>query len=360
MPCSSTPARSDDVLDRALAWIDEGRRVALATVVETWGSAPRPRGSQLVVRDDGLFFGSVSGGCVEGKVIEAAQASMQDRRHQLLEFGVSNEEAWEVGLACGGTVRIYVEPVASVDAAGTLGRVLLDRTRRARADKRAVVLLTPLDPGPEGAGHRTGPVRSWMRGDAPLERALAEAAERALATDDAVTVEPASGPKVFVQAFNPPLRLVIVGAVHVAEPLARMGALLGYEIVMIDPREGFARPERWPGLTVATGWPDEVLATLAIDHRTAIVALTHDPKIDDPALAAALRSDAFYIGALGSKKTHAARAQRLAAQRFTEQQIARIHGPIGLRIGARSPAEIAVSIAGQLTERLRTAAAPGA
>ena len=233
----SFPESDADVLDRALAWVDEGRRVAIATVVETWGSSPRPRGSQLVVRDDGLFFGSVSGGCVEGKVVEAA------------------------------------------------------------------------------------------------------------------------GGRVFVQAFNPPLRLVIVGAVHIAEPLARMGALLGYAVVMIDPREGFARPERWPGLTVATDWPDEVLATLAVDHRTAIVALTHDPKIDDAALESALRSDAFDIGALGRQKTHAARALRLAEQGFTPAQIARIHGPIGLRIGARSPAEIAVSVVAQLTERLRNGAA---
>ena len=335
----------EDVLDRALTWIDEGRRVALATVVETWGSSPRPRGSQLVVRDDGLFFGSVSGGCVEGRVVEAAQAAMQDRKHQLLEFGVSNEEAWEVGLACGGTVRIYVEPVASGEAAGPIGRAQLEVSQKARHDKRALVMITPLD---------GGAVRTWQQGEPPLEPALADAAARALATDDAQAVDTAAGAKTFVQAFNPQRRLVIVGAVHIAEPLARMGALLGYEIVMIDPREGFARPERWPGLTVRAEWPDEVLATLAVDHRTAIVALTHDPKIDDPALVSALRSDAFYIGALGSKKTHAARTERLAEQGFTPEQIARIHAPIGLRIGGRSPAEIAVSIVAQLTEQLRT------
>lgn len=344
---SAALERDADVLDRALAWLDEGHRVAIATVVETWGSSPRPRGSQLVVRDDGLFFGSVSGGCVEGKVVEAAQAAMQERQSQLLEFGVSNAEAWEVGLACGGTVRIHVAPVASGELPGSIGRAPLEASRRARVEKRAIVMLTPLD-GSTAA--------TWAPGEPPLEPALAEAAQRSLTTDDAQAVETAGG-RVFVQAFNPPLRLVIVGAVHIAEPLARMGALLGYAVVMIDPREGFARPERWPGLTVATDWPDEVLATLAVDHRTAIVALTHDPKIDDPALESALRSDAFYIGALGSKKTHAARAQRLAEQGFTPAQIARIHGPIGLRIGARSPAEIAVSIVAQLTERLRSGGA---
>lgn len=346
MASSSAPHGTDeDVLDRALTWIDDGRRVALATVVETWGSSPRPRGSQLVVRDDGLFFGSVSGGCVEGKVVEAAQAAMQDRQHQLLEFGVSNEEAWEVGLACGGTVRIYVAPVASGEASGPIGRAQLQTAQQARRGKRALVLLTPLD---------GGAVRTWHQGDPPLEPALADAAARALATDDAQAVDTASSTRTFVQAWNPPLRLVIVGAVHIADPLARMGALLGYEIILIDPREGFARPERWPGLTVRADWPDEVLATLGVDHRTAIVALTHDPKIDDPALVSSLRSEAFYIGALGSKKTHAARTARLVEHGFTPEQIARIHAPIGLRIGGRSPAEIAVSIVGQLTEQLRT------
>jgi len=175
---SAALERDANVLDRALGWLDEGHRVAIATVVETWGSSPRPRGSQLVVRDDGLFFGSGSGGCVEGKVVEAAQAAMQDRQSQLLEFGVSNAEAWEVGLACGGTVRIHVAPVASGELPGSIGRAPLEASRRARVEKRAIVMLTPLD--------------------------------------GSTAVETAGG-RVFVQAFNPPLRLVIMGAVHIAE-----------------------------------------------------------------------------------------------------------------------------------------------
>ena len=338
----------DDVLNKALEWLDEGRRVALATVVETWGSSPRPRGSQLVVRDDGLFLGSVSGGCVEGKVVEAAQTAMADRAHRLLQFGVSNEEAWEVGLACGGTVRIYVEPVSGGAAAGgPLGRDVLAAIRRARAEARAIVLVTPLD---------GGAVRTWTAGDPPLPEGFQAAAARALATDDAVSVETPDG-AVFVQAINPPLKLVIVGAVHIAEPLARIASLLGYAVTLIDPREAFARAERWPGITVATDWPDEVMGAMAIDHRTAIVALTHDPKIDDPALEAALKSSAFYVGALGSGKTHGARLRRLAARGFEDATLARIHGPVGLKIGARSPGEIAVSIAAQMTEALRRAPA---
>lgn len=335
----------DDGLDNALDWIDGGKKVAIATVVETWGSSPRPRGSQLVVREDGLFVGSVSGGCVEGKVVLAAQAAMHDGAHRLLEFGVSNEEAWEVGLACGGTVRIYVAPVSGGGARGPIGRHVLSEIRAARTAKRAIVVMTPLG---------GGAVTTWTPGEPPLPAALDEAAAHARATDAARAVETDGGP-VFVQALNPPLQLVIVGAVHIAEPLARMGALLGYHVTLIDPREAFARAERWPGMTVLTDWPDEVMEKMGLDHRTAVVALTHDPKIDDPALEVALKSSAFYVGALGSGKTHGSRLRRLAARGWDERALGRIHGPVGLDIGAKSPSEIAVSIAAQLTLALRRA-----
>jgi xanthine dehydrogenase accessory factor len=342
-------AADEDLLDKALDWIDQGRRVAVATVVDTWGSSPRPRGSQLVVRDDGLFLGSVSGGCVESKVVEAAQVAMNDRAHRLLEFGVSHETAWDVGLACGGTVRIYVEPVRSGDSApgGPLDRAVLETVRRARAGQRAVVLLTPLD---------GRPVTTWANDDPALEPALAQAAHRAIVNDDAATVETSSG-RVFVQAINPPLKLVIVGAVHIAQPLVQIASLLGYEITLVDPREAFARAERWPGITVANDWPDERIRSMHLDHRSAVVALTHDPKVDDAALEAALQSAAFYVGALGSMKTHGARLQRLQSRGFTADALGRIHGPIGLRIGARSPGEIAVAIVAQMTESLRRAPA---
>lgn len=229
----------------------------------------------------------------------------------------------------------------------------------ARADKQAAVLLTPLGspdaagPSPRGVQGRLP--RVWRPGEELPEDLLA-AARRALATDDAVTVETAGGP-VFLKPLNPPLRLFVVGAVHIAEPLSKMAALLGYDVTILDPREAFARAERWPGVTVKAEWPDEALAAAGVDHRTAIVALTHDPKIDDPALAAALRSPAFYVGALGSGKTHGSRLRRLAQQGFSEEALARIHGPVGLKIGARSPAEIAVSIVAQMTEVLRRGAA---
>jgi xanthine dehydrogenase accessory factor len=312
----------DEAIARAREWLDAGRRVALATVVDTWGSSPRPRGSQLAVRDDGLFVGSVSGGCVEGKVVEAALEVMASNTPRLLEFGVANEEAWEVGLACGGTVRIFVH----VPDRATLAAI---------ENAREIVVLTPLDGRPVTTGM-------------PSDEALRAAAERAIATDQPETVD-----GVFVQAKNPPLSLVVVGAVHIAAPLTRIARELGYAVTVIDPRSGFARPERMPGVTVLAEWPDEAMPKLNIGHRTAVVALTHDPKIDDVALEAALKSDAFYIGALGSKKTHASRLARLAELGFGAEALARIHGPVGLAIGAKSPAEIAISIAAQMTSTLR-------
>lgn len=230
----------------------------------------------------------------------------------------------------------------------------------AKRDKRAAVLVTPLGsqgpvkPGVEVKGDPSrGEPWVWSPGDAiDLAPELRDGALRAIATDDAFTVETSSGP-MLLKPQNPPLRLFIVGAVHIAEPLAKMGDLLGYAVTIVDPRAAFARAERWPGVTVKNEWPDEFFATVTLDHRAAIVALTHDPKVDDPALVAALRSDAFYVGALGSGKTHGSRLRRLGEQGLTAAELARIHGPIGLKIGARSPSEIAVSIVAQMTEVLR-------
>ena len=162
------------------------------------------------------------------------------------------------------------------------------------------------------------------------------------------------GAEWFLNPFNPPLRLILVGAVHIAQPLAEIAALTGYDVTVVDPRTSFASPERFPGMKLMTDWPDEAMTALAPDARTAIVTLTHDPKLDDPALQAALKSPAFYVGALGSKKTHAARIARLTEAGFAERDIARIHGPVGLSIGAKSPAEIATSIMAEITETLRT------
>ncbi len=228
-------------------------------------------------------------------------------------------------------------------------RETLDRMLADRAAKRPVVLAINLDSGAEVIIDLADTDRL-----AELEPAVADAARAAVRSDKSTTVSTDAG-DVFLHVFNPPLRLIIVGAVHIAQPLARMAALAGYEVTVVDPRRAFATVERFPGVTVLSDWPDDALTELAPDARTAVVTLTHDPKIDDPALATALKSEAFYTGALGSKKTHAARLERLSHAGFTGETLARIHGPVGLAIGAKSPAEIAVSILAQMTETLRAA-----
>jgi xanthine dehydrogenase accessory factor len=214
-------------------------------------------------------------------------------------------------------------------------------------DHRSVALATGLK-----SGHQLLLDGDRTDGELKLDDAAIGAMREALRADRNRTLDTAAG-RVFVEVFSPPRRCFVVGAVHIAQPLVQMLSLADYQPIIVDPRESFATEARFPGLELSTEWPDEALERLRPDHRSAVVTLTHDPKLDDPALAVALRSECFYIGALGSKRTHAARCQRLTEMGFTEAELARIHGPIGLAIGAVSPAEIAVSILGQMTQILR-------
>ena len=227
---------------------------------------------------------------------------------------------------------------------------ILDKLQAARASKTPVALATNLRSGQQLLIYASG-----TDGDLCLDMDMVVAAGDALKRDEHLRFRTPAG-EVFVQVFNPAPRLLIVGAVHIAEPLARMGELAGYGVTVIDPRRGFAESQKFEGFAVMGEWPDEAMSTLKPDSRTAVVTLTHDPKLDDPALAAALRSSAFYIGALGSRKTHAARLERLKEAGFSDDELARIHGPVGLDIGALSPAEIAVSIVGQITQVRRAGA----
>jgi xanthine dehydrogenase accessory factor len=226
-------------------------------------------------------------------------------------------------------------------------RQFLDRALAVSRQGRSAALVTNLK-----SGRQTFIEGDRIEGELKLDAAALEKVRATLRDDRNSTIETPEGP-VFVEVFNPPLRLILIGAVHMAQPLARMAALAGYAVTVVDPRSAFATDERFPGIALSTEWPDEALARLRPDRRTAIVTLTHDPKIDDPALIAALRSPAFYIGALGSKKTHAGRCGRLKEAGFNDAALARIHGPVGLTIGALSPAEIGVSILAQITQVLR-------
>ena len=348
-----TPSDAEDVLLTAAAWLNGGNRVALATVVATWGSSPRPAGSQLAVREDGAFVGSVSGGCVEGAVVEEALGVMAGGQPRLLAFGVANETAWEVGLACGGKIRIYVERLEAkgqIHGGGDTPGDMLTRLLADRAARRTVVVATTLATGEQRLIHPFEPAQA---GDPDPGDPALRAAAHAAAVADQSTICELAGHEIFLRVHNPPLRLVVVGAVHIAQALCPMAAIAGFAVTVVDPRTAFATPERFPGVALSTDWPDRALETLALDHRSAVVTLTHDPKLDEPALAAALRSRAFYIGALGSTRTQAARLGRMRGLGFDDATLARIHGPVGLDIGARSAAEIAVSILAQIVERLR-------
>lgn len=328
---TSARAEHDSIPEIALDWHRSGRGAALATVIETWGSAPRQAGSQLVISGSGEMMGSVSGGCVEGAVVTEAQAALLDRRSRILTFGVSDETAFSVGLACGGTIRVLVEPIGAGEEA--LPAAMLEQIVAARAARRPLaVSVRPED---------------WQRA---LVAPGADAAVDARFRSDRSGMEEDGR---FIAVHNPPLRLIVVGAVHIAQALVQMARLCGYDTVLIDPRSAFGSAARFPGEVILEDWPDEALEALRPDARTAIVTLTHDSKLDDPAIRIALRSGAFYLGCLGSTRTHARRVERLEAAGFSPEEIARIHAPVGLDTGARNPAEIAVSIMAQITLRLR-------
>lgn len=226
-------------------------------------------------------------------------------------------------------------------------REILHAVLAAREAKRPAVLVSELDSGDQRLFYADAP-------DAPgLDPTVRAACIEALRADRSRRLANEGGGSLFLQVLNPPLRMVIVGAVHITQALAPMAALLGYEVTVVDPRRAFATDERFPGVAVDTEWPDDALRRLAPDRRTAVVTLTHDPKLDDPALEVALSSDAFYIGSLGSRRTHASRLERLRSQGFDDPALARIHGPIGLSIGAKSPAEIAIAVTAEITARLR-------
>ncbi|MEO9651675.1 MAG: XdhC family protein [Roseobacter sp.] len=318
----------DNAPELALAWHQAGRGAALATVVEIWGSAPRRVGAQLVIAGDGEMQGSVSGGCVEGAVVLEAAEALSLGEARLLEYGVSDGDAFAVGLACGGTIRVLVEPIGTVLPEDILQALVADRAAR-----RPVAYEVTLSSGQRRLVH-----------EGYLERFAMDRSGFESEGD------------VFVAIHNPPLRLAVVGAVHIAQALVPMARIAGYDPVIIEPRGAFGSQARFPGEEIVADWPDDALRDIGLDTRTALVLLTHDPKLDDPALHLGLNSECFYIGALGSKRTHAARVDRLRESGFRAEQIDRIQGPIGLDIGASGPPEIAVAILAQMTQRLRRGA----
>ena len=296
-------ANHDRILAAAIDWA--GAPMAIATVVETWKSAPCPVGTHMLVHADGRFVGSVSGGCVEGDVLERAQLVLAGAPPVLRRYGVADDAAWDVGLPCGGDIQVLVQPVS---ADGFPAHLFAD-IMKARSAGAALSVVTDLESG-----------------------------RSALLDNDA-----GAG---FVNIYHPPRRLLIVGAVEIASALAAIAVSQGVDVTLCDPRGRFLTAERFPGIRLDDRWPDDAVKAFAPDSRSAIVTLSHDPKIDDPALAAALASPAAYVAALGSVRSHQARIARLSAAGVSAEQCARIEGPAGVAINAISAPEIALSIAG--------------
>jgi xanthine dehydrogenase accessory factor len=304
--------------------------VGRAVVTRVWGSAPRTEGANLIATADGRMAGSVSGGCVEGAVVEAITEAMSEGKPRLLDFTVTHERAWEVGLACGGSIGVFVEPAIRPE--------LLEAAR-----------------GPGGVV-----VASVIGGAAPLGRpdphvaaAVADEARSALASlacRVATVVMPAGEVSVFLEVFPKQPTLFIIGAVHIAESLCQLARPLGYRTVVADGRAAFLTRDRFPDADLLVeAWPEEAFKEVGIDDATCVCILSHDPKFDEPALDAALRSPAAYIGAIGSRKTQEIRRERLKDAGFSPEEVARLHGPIGLDLGGRHPGEIALAILAEIT-----------
>jgi len=326
--------------EKAALWLKEGRRIALATVIRTWGSSPRPLGSVLVVRDDGAFEGSVSGGCVEGAVVVEAIEALKRRAPKILDFKAGEDDVWAPGLSCGGRISIFLNPI------GEEQETIVHQVRRSLDQGHPGILVNGLANGEvdflttdSGRGVVFPPEIYIMAG-------------KFLSARKSQTIS-AYGEEIFLNFIPPLQRLYIVGAVHVAQSLVPMARMCGFQVFLIDPREAFADPARFPGQEIKIDSPEDFLAGQQLNSECAFVTLTHDPKLDEPGLKIALEAECFYIGALGSRKTHEARLKNLKNAGLSSGQVKRISGPVGLSIGAKTPQEIAVSILAELIAALR-------
>jgi xanthine dehydrogenase accessory factor len=342
-----------ELLETIDAWGDAAASAGRAVVVRTFGSAPRPEGAVLLATADGRIAGSVSGGCVEGAAVEEIERARRTGHSRVIRYGISDAQAWDVGLACGGTIDVLVQPAIPAAA--------LEAARASVSpDRGGLAVVTPLpedSPPPEFGEHRPGEGAAaepplvvddaglhGSLGDAALDEELVEAARDALRRGASRTVELA-GRSLFIEAFPVRPRLVIVGATEIARSLVTLAGALGYERVVVDARPAFAAEERFPDVErLMTDWPDEAFSAIDLGPDDAVAVLSHDPKFDEPAISEALRRGARYVGAIGSRKTQGDRRTRLREAGVSEADLGRLHGPIGLDLGGRSPAETALAI----------------
>ncbi|HET7857360.1 MAG TPA: XdhC/CoxI family protein [Gaiellaceae bacterium] len=320
-----------EILGTLERWVGEGLRVATATVVATERSAPRDPGAVLAVSERGEVAGSVTGGCVEPAVYQEAVEVLEGGEPRLRSYGIADEDAFEVGLPCGGTVHIFVD---------ALDGELVPPLAEALREERPVALEVAI------SGPRIGAKRLVSTGEGPGGELLARGETAIVETDDG---------ELFVSSFAPRPNMYVFGAVDHAAAVAQVGRFLGYRVTVCDARARFATAERFPDVDeLVVEWPDRFLAQAPVDERTAICVLTHDHKFDVPLLEVALETPAGYIGAMGSRRTNEARADRLKAEGVTAEQLERIHAPIGLDIGSRTPEEVAIAVAAQIVDTFRS------
>ena len=308
-------AEVDDILTPLSIWLKDKRKIALATVISTWGSSQRPVGGQMAIDQNGEISGSVTGGCIEGAVITEGIKSLSDGKTRVKDYGISNDMAWEVGLACGGELKVLIQPLQIED------KIIFSIVESIR--KREVIKLKINTK----SGLRTID-KSISQQSSSFNQLMNE----------------------FIHIIDPKPRLFIIGAVHIAQELVKLATIADFEITLIDPRDHFATKKRFPNCQIINDWPDNALSKFKFDKATHLVTLTHDPKIDDPALIYSLKKNIGYVGSLGSKKTHQKRCERLSLLGFNQNDLNKIHGPIGLDIKAKNPAEIAISILGEIIQ----------
>lgn len=337
-----------DILADLIHWREEGKSIALATVVETWGSSPRKAGSKMGLTLEAKITGSVSGGCVENAVVEAGMEVLKSDQPQLLHFGVADETAWEVGLACGGSIDVFVKP---------LDNAIFESVNDILTNDKQAALATVIRGDESILGKEmilvdnekvTGSIgNEWDEKVLLLaQETLSQGVSRRIELNEDV--------EVFIEAILPSPTLIVVGGVHIAVTLVTLAKMLGYRTILIDPRKAWGNEERFPHVDqLIQAWPKDAFEQIKVTRSTAIAMLTHDPKLDDPALKIALTSPAFYVGALGSKKTHAKRRERLLNDGIEESQLDTLYAPIGMKIGAQSPEEIALSIMAEVVDAHR-------
>jgi xanthine dehydrogenase accessory factor len=335
-----------DIAARLREWQRQGKRYVLVTLIKVDRSAPKPPGAAMAVSEDGTVLGSVSGGCVESALHEEADAVLKSGRPKTVSYGITDDEGFEIGLACGGQLHLFVDAPALPDR-------LFDEIQRARPVAVALITSGPaaaerLVVWPDGSTSSVGAQGTVGFGDAVFRQRIAADAQELL-TKQASALRSYPQGDVFIQTFAPPADMYIFGAADFSAPLAKMGKFLGFQVTVIDPRPVFATKDRFPDADqIVVEWPDTFLARAPVGPGTAICVLAHDAKFDLPALQQALKTDAGYIGAMGAKRTNEERFRKLREAGCTDEQLARIKAPIGLDIGGRSPEETAVSIAAQI------------